>query len=763
MSSKIENNPSQVDVNKKIPCEKPAIMQLEIMEAYTRAHQSKENLYKREVACLSELYPVLFRQIESDDIVVGRLDALPIGFGSVTSVGGVGHYCNFDKLEAFKTELSSEEHSRIDVLLDYWKERDTRSIYFRQTLTDSTLGKFVDVNYPAIATARLSGMYLDYNKLIDNGIGGMRRLIGDKLDSARACDDTKAIALHESFLGCFDIVEQVIDHHIKLCAKELEVTTDLTRKHQMNDLIDALNAIRNDKPQTFLQGIQLSWLYSLCSGVVNFGRMDDYLGDLLVADLEAGRITERQAINYIRSHYRLIEARKTTVNGRVVVGGLGRRNPETADVYCKLAIQAVRENKDTEPQFTLRIYKGMNQDVYQDALAAIGEGLTYPILYNDDVNVPAVMNSMQISEQDAQHYVPFGCGEFVLSGKSVGTPNTCINILKILNIALTGGTDFWDGQNKSGGTTLLQPEQVTSFDDVVKNYKDLLDFYIELTSKAQAFSYQVMNQEVGFLFTSILTDDCIGRSKALLDGGVYKLGGTNETYGNTNAYDSLAAIKKVIFEDKKYSYSELIQALRVNFDGYDRMKYDLINAPKFGNDDAYVDDIAVEMHEYICNGIKDSAAKVGMDSYLVVIINNQVNTEWGRATSASADGRHTGVYMSNANNPQSGADKNGPTAMLNSLAKLKAEIHAGSVQNMKFSKNMYQNKRMIVEALLDGYFEQGGPQIMVSVVGKGELEDAYHNPEKYPNLVVRVGGFSAKFVNLDKDVQLEILNRTLND
>ncbi|EDL55935.1 formate C-acetyltransferase [Vibrio mediterranei AK1] len=763
MSSKIENNPSQVDVNKKIPCEKPAIMQLEIMEAYTRAHQSEENLYKREVACLSELYPVLFRQIESEDIVVGRLDALPIGFGSVTSVGGVGHYCNFDKLEAFKTELSPEEHSRVDVLLDYWKERDTRSIYFRQTLTEATLGKFVDVNYPAIATARLSGMYLDYNKLIDNGIGGMRRLIGDKLDSARACHDTKAIALHESFLGCFDIVEKVIDHHIKLCAKELEVTTDLTRKHQMNDLIDALNAIRNDKPQTFLQGIQLSWLYSLCSGVVNFGRMDDYLGDLLVADLETGRITERQAINYIRSHYRLIEARKTTVNGRVVVGGLGRRNPETADVYCKLAIQAVRENKDTEPQFTLRIYKGMNQGVYQDALEAIGEGLTYPILYNDDVNVPAVMNSMQISEQDAQHYVPFGCGEFVLSGKSVGTPNTCINILKILNISLTGGTDFWDGQNKSGGTSLLQPEQVTSFDDVIKNYKDLLDFYIELTSKAQAFSYQVMNQEVGFLFTSILTDDCIGRSKALLDGGVYKLGGTNETYGNTNAYDSLAAIKKVIFEDKKYSYSELIQALRVNFDGYDRMKYDLINAPKFGNDDAYVDDIAVEMHEYICNGIKDSAAKVGMDSYLVVIINNQVNTEWGRATSASADGRHTGVYMSNANNPQSGADKNGPTAMLNSLAKLKAEIHAGSVQNMKFSKNMYQNKRMIVEALLDGYFEQGGPQIMVSVVGKGELEDAYHNPEKYPNLVVRVGGFSAKFVNLDKDVQLEILNRTLND
>lgn len=763
MSSKIENNPSQVDVNKKIPCEKPANVQLQIMEAYTRAHHNESNLYQREVACLSELYPVLFRQIEAEDCVVGRLDALPIGFGSVTSVGGVGHYCNFDKLEAFKSELAPADHTRVDELQTYWQERDTRSIYFRQTLTETTLGKFVDVNYPAIATARLSGMYLDYNTLIDNGIEGMRARINDQLSAAKKQADEKAISLHGAFLGCFDIVERVIDFHIQLCVQELDKTEDLTRKHQMSDLIDALTSIRSSKPKTFLEGIQLSWLYSLCSGVVNFGRMDDYLGDLLVADLDAGRITERQAINYIRSHYRLIEARKTTVNGRVVVGGMGRRNPEAADVYCKLAIQAVRENKDTEPQFTLRIYKGMNQSVYQDALDAIGEGLTYPILYNDDVNVPAVMNSMQISQSDAEHYVPFGCGEFVLSGKSVGTPNTCINILKILNIALTGGTDFWDGKDKSGGTALLKPEQVTSFDDVMQNYKDLLDHYIELTSEAQSFSYKVMNQEVGFLFTSILTDDCIGRSKSLLDGGVYKLGGTNETYGNTNAYDSLSAIKKVIFEDKKYSYVELIEALRADFDGHDRMKYDLINAPKFGNDDAYVDDIAVEMHEYICNGIKDSAAKVGMDSYLVVIINNQVNTEWGRATSASADGRHRGVYMSNANNPQSGADKNGPTAMLNSLVKLKAEVHAGSVQNMKFSKNMYQSKRMIVEALLDGYFEQGGPQIMVSVVGKGELEDAYHNPEKYPNLVVRVGGFSAKFVNLDKDVQLEILNRTLND
>lgn len=753
----------QVDVNKKIPCEKSPTVQLEVMEAYTAAHRSDDHPLSREVKCLSVLYPRMFRSVQAEDLVIGRLDALPIGFGCVTSVGGVGHYCNFSKLEDFKQTRPQEEHGRIDALLDYWQAHDTRSVYFRQALKGDILGKFVDVNYPAIATARLSGMYLDYRQLMDLGIGGLQALVSDKLEQAQARGDGEAVTLHQAFLGVLAIVVKVIDHHIRLAAQAMESSQQLVRRQHFSGLIDALTHIRSAKPATFLEGIQLSWLYSLCAGVVNYGRMDDYLGELLVSDLAANRLSERQAIDLIRSHYRLIEARKTTVNGRVVVGGKGRRSPEAADVYCRLAIQAVQENQDTEPQFTLRIYADMNPAIYQQALDVIGTGLTYPILYNDEVNIPAVMHAMRVGERDAEQYVPFGCGEFVLAGRSVGTPNTCINVLKILNIALSGGVDFWDGKNKSGGVALKQPEAIRSFDEVMDNYRRLLDRYIDITAHAQALSYQVMNQQVGFLLTSLLTHDCIGREKTLLDGGAYRLGGTNETYGNTNASDSLAAIKKVIFEQQKYTYPELIRALQQDFAGYEKMQRDLIAAPKFGNDDSDADEIAAQMHRYICNGVRDAAARVGLDSYLVVIINNQVNTEWGRATGASADGRRRGVYMSNANNPQSGADKNGPTAMLNSLVKLEAKHHAGSVQNIKFSKTLFNTRRPLVEALMAGYFEQGGPQLMVSVVGKGELEEAYQHPEKYPNLIVRVGGFSARFVNLDRDVQREILNRTLND
>ncbi|QCA19517.1 pyruvate formate-lyase [Citrobacter freundii] len=754
----------QVDVNKKIPCEKSPEEQLAIMEAYTEAFQSTPERFQREVRCLQALYPTLFRRPCADDLILGRVDALPIGFGCVTSVGGVGHYCNFARLDELRKMLEfPDQQYRIDVLERFWREHDTRSVYFRQALTDDTLGKFVDVNFPAIATARLSGMYLDYPQLMTLGVGGLLQRIEQQQLQAERAGDEAAVQLQQSFKDVLGILQQVIDRHIEIAADEMVECTDVERCKHLLLLMRELGAIRHDKPATFIQGIELSWLYSLCAGVVNYGRMDDYLGDLLVADLDAGRLSERQAIACIRSHYRLIEARKTTVNGRVVVGGKGRRNPKNADVYCRLAIQAVEENGDTEPQFTLRIYQGMDNAIWQQALTVIGTGLTYPILYNDDVNIPAVMDAMQVGETEAEQYVPFGCGEFVLAGRSVGTPNTCINLLKILNISLSGGIDFWDDKQKSGGVALTPPEQISCFDDVLNNYQRLLDYYIDITAHAQALSYRVMNEQVGFLFTSILTADCVARDKALLDGGVRYLGGTNETYGNTNAADSLAAIKQVIFTEQRYDYTTLIAALKADFVGYDDLKRALIAATKFGNDDNAADDLAVMMHRYVCTGVRDAARRVGLDSYLVVIINNQVNTEWGRATSASADGRHKGIYMSNANNPQSGADKNGPTAMLNSLLKLEAKYHAGSVQNIKFSKGLFNTRRPLVEALMHSYFERGGPQLMVSVVGKGELEAAYQHPENYPNLIVRVGGFSARFVNLDRDVQQEILNRTLND
>ena len=149
-----------VEISKKIPCEKPLIVQLEIMERYTAVHKACAALPKeiREVECLKVLYPTLFRKITNQDLIAGRTDFLPIGFGCVTSLGGVGHYCVFKKLRAFQLQLDETERKRVDALYDYWLDHDLKTQFNKEVLTEDTLGMFIDCEYPMIATARLSGM-----------------------------------------------------------------------------------------------------------------------------------------------------------------------------------------------------------------------------------------------------------------------------------------------------------------------------------------------------------------------------------------------------------------------------------------------------------------------------------------------------------------------------------------------------------------------------------------------------------------------------
>lgn len=757
----VAKNSTNVAVAPKEPLYISAQDHFQTIMEYTKVHSqySAEEKLTREIECLNVLFPKIFRPMYEDDLMVGRFDALAIGFGSVTSVGGPGHYCRFDQLDKLSQMMDPKYAKDFEYLHNYWQEHETREIFYRDKLQGNVLGRFVDVLFPAIITARFSGMYLKYNLLLDYGVEGLKDLINSKRS-----DNPQSTAEYDSMISALELLQKVIQHHIKEVDTKIK-TQNLSPKRsmQMERLLVALKQIEKDKPNSFVSAMQLAWLYSSLSGVVNFGRMDDYLGDYLVEDLKNNVLTEQEAIEYIESQWRLIEVKRTNVNGRVLIGGKGRRNPENADVFCRLSIEATKRAKLVEPQFTLRIYEGMNADIYDQALDCIGSGATYPILYNDDVNIPAVMNAMNVDEKTAEQYAPFGCGEFVLSGQGVGTPNSCLNLLKILTIMMHDGIDQWDYKNKYGNLTMKKMSEITSFEEFFDEYKKLLKYYIELTGDAHAHSYKVMNKHIGFIFTSILTDDCISRGKMTLDGGVCHLGGTNEMYGNMNAADSLVAIKKLVFEEKKYTLSELQQILEKDFDDNSVVKRELMDAPKYGNDDEYADSIAKELHEYVCSEIRDLAPKIGLDSWLVVVINNQVNTEWGRATASSPDGRIAGLYMSNGNNPQSGADVNGPTAMLNSLSKMRADLHAGSVQNIKFSKRMFLKERAKIKALFSTYFKKGGPQLMVTVVGPEELEAAYKNPEAYKNLTVRVGGFSARFVNLEDDVQREIMARTCND
>lgn len=747
-----------VEISKKIPCEKTLIEQLNIMERYTEVHNKYICAPKeiREVECLKVLYPTLFRKITDNDLIAGRIDTLPIGFGTVTSLGGVGHYCVFRKLREFQNKLDDENKYRIDALYDYWLNHDLKTQYNKQYLKEDVLGMFIDCEYPMIATARLSGMMLDYPKLLDNGIGGLRKILEDHVKEQPDNDFYKAgIQCLDLFVDCATYLQQDAQ-------KQMDSADD-KRIKELEQIYKGLENIKENKPQTFHEAIQLFWLFALLAGVINYGRLDDYLGPYLAADLETGRLTLDEAYRYIYSLWTMIENRRTTVNGRIIVGGKGRKHPKEADIFLHLAMKVAKNSRYVEPQFTLRIDKDTSEEIWDEALDALGVGATYPTLYNDEVNVPAVAYGMRVNEKTAEQYVPFGCTEFVIQGQSTGTPNICINLLKIFTIFMNEGIDPIDGKRKNGSVKLKRLEEYDSFESFYNGYKELLNYYLDLSVQAQYHSYKVMNEHVSFLFTSLLTDDCIKKGKSLLDGGVRYLGGTNETYGNINTSDSLWAVKELVFNKKKYTLRQLNNAMLANFAGYEHIRKDCLACDKYGNDLDTADYMANDLYEFVAKGVRNRGIAIGMQYFLIVISNNQLNTEWGNRTAASPDGRLSGMYMNPANNPQGGANKSGPTAMLNSLAKFDAKYHGGSVQNIKFSPSMFNQNRELIKTLFKTYFAKGGCHLMVTVVDHGVLEDAVKHPEKYPDLIVRVSGFSAVFVDLSPNIQEELISRVLYD
>uniref|UniRef100_UPI0027298EB4 pyruvate formate lyase family protein n=1 Tax=uncultured Faecalibaculum sp. TaxID=1729681 RepID=UPI0027298EB4 len=416
-----------VEVSRKLPSEKTPEEQLALMERYTRVY--RENLSEdkaiREVRCLSVIYPDLFRHLEPGDLTAGRLDFLPIGFGCVTSVGGVGHYCVFHKLRGLKNELPEDQWHRVDALYDFWQEHDLKTLYCQDVLDETVTGRFIDCAYPYMATARLSGMMLDYGKLMRLGVPGMKEEIRSRL----VLDPDNAYL--QASLEMMDLFEQVIHAQQQLVTESREVPESAKAR-----MIQDLAAIEQAAPATFRQALQLFWLYALCAGCINYGRLDIILGPYLKADIDAGIETEESAQEVLESLWMLIENRRTTVNGRIIVGGRGRPDPEAADLFAKICLRVVKKLRCVEPQFTFRFDSRTDPVLKDMAYECIAAGATYPTLYNDDVNIPAVQYAMRVDRKTAEQYLPFGCGEFVIQGQSVGTPNTLLNMVKVLQIAM---------------------------------------------------------------------------------------------------------------------------------------------------------------------------------------------------------------------------------------------------------------------------------------------------------------------------------------
>ncbi|MCF7808288.1 MAG: pyruvate formate-lyase [Candidatus Marinimicrobia bacterium] len=717
---------------------------------------------ERELACLKVQMSGSFVAPKIEDHFAGRYDRPLVGF-SIDEWGqkAFGYYHLAEVMRATMTSshYSDEEKRDIEAMIDFWEQENTSAKLRASYSTE--LKKFLPsdnwMGEPGIAFPlyRLTGGNLNYEQLLQLGIGGLENLIKARIQSG----DEHEPAFLEAMLGALQILRDTITAYIGSLSVIRESLVDPERSKRLRIIIKSLKALLTSAPSSFHEAIQLFWLYSLLADNRNYGRMDVYLGDFLHEDLSSGVISEIEAQEMLNSLWKLMADRETRVHGRIIIGGKGRKDEANADHFALLAMEATRVVLAIEPQLSLRIYDGMNQKLLEKAYDVLSEGRTFPILYNDDANIPSVQKAFGFSELEAEQYTPYGCGEYILDHQSFGTPSGVINLLKALEITLHNGFDPVSKRNM--GLPLGAANTFTSFEELLSAYKRQVEHHVRLMAQQEAMEYSVAGQAASFLFTSLLYDNCIERGKSIFNDGIRYLGGTLETYGNTNAADSLLAIRQLVFEDKQVSLEELIQALDSDFEGHALLRKQLQDLPKYGNDIEVADRMYDELHHHVCEYVADQAKEVDLHSYLVVIINNSANTLMGRWTSASADGRRSGTSMNNGNAPSSGNDKEGATALLNSLVKPAHSIHAGAVQNMKFSRDTFIHHRAKVVALLDSYFKNGGAQAMITVVDRDELEKAMDNPEAYSHVFVRVGGFSARFIELDHDVQLEILNRTL--
>ncbi len=728
---------------------------------FTEAYQkNSNNIYQRELESLQLQFPQQMCKIQPKDLLAGRIEMLGIGFTPQSDSGSFAYYMNEDKVENILSDstVTSNNITRFKEIVNFWKDEDSKvkvsNAYppeMKKALPSDRWNQEPGIAFPLY---RMSGTFLDSKKLVNLGLPGLKQKVQDKAKSATG----EKRNFYWAMAATVDLVADLCIRYANMVADEIPRFSG-SRKKELEELERILKNIVQQKPETMKEAVQLAFLFNQFSGSFNYGRYDDIFGDFYINDLKTGKITKEEATKYFESLFQIIDDREKVFDSRIIVGGRGRINEKSANELALILMDAHHNLKNVTPQFTLRFYQGQDERLWEKALDMIGDGCSFPLMYNDDVNIPGVQNAFDLPYKEAQHYLPFGCGEYVINHRSVGTPSGVINLLQALNVTLHKGINPTTGEKM--GIPGFEDLNINSFEELWEAYTRQVEYHVNQLAKQEELEYQKAAEIAPHLMFSLLFDDCIERGKPIFDGGVRYMGGTLETYGNTNTADSFSAIKKLVFEENRFTLNEMISMLDANFQGFGTEHKWMLEAPKYGNDDEYADEMILKIDNHIFTTTRNQRLKTGLHSYLVVNINNNANTIMGGYTAASADGRKAFSYMANANTPTGGMDKNGITAMMNSIVKPDAGLHAGMVQNMKFSKRIFNEQRELVDAVLKTYFQKGGTQCMISVMGREDLELALKEPEKYANLIVRVGGYSAKWVELPSDIQAEILSRTM--
>lgn len=694
----------------------------------------------------------------------------------------------------------SEENKRVlHEICPWWRG---------QTVQDRCYGMFTDEQKALLATGIIKAegnmtsgdahLAVNYPLLLEMGLDGLRAKVAERRSriNLTVLDD-----LHgEQFLKAIDIVlHAVSDHIVRFAALAREMASDeqrVSRRDELLQIAENCDIIAHRPPETYWQALQLCYFIQLILQIesnghsVSFGRMDQYLYPYYRRDVELNQTLSReQAIELLHGCWlKLLEVNKirsgshskasagSPLYQNVTIGGQKWIDGKALDAVNPLSyaiLESCGRLRSTQPNLSVRYHAGMSNDFLDACVQVIRCGFGMPAFNNDKIVIPEFIK-LGIAPEDAYDYAAIGCIETAVGGKwgYRCTGMSFINFARVMLAALEGGRDATSGKVFLPQEQALSKGNFADFSEVMAAWDAQIRYYTRKSIEIEYVVDTMLEENVHDILCSALVDDCIERAKSIKQGGAKYDWVSGLQVGIANLGNSLAAVKKLVFDQGVIGQQQLAEALAADFAGltHEQLRQRLINgAPKYGNDDDSVDLLLNRAYQTYIDELKQyhnpryGRGPIG-GNYYAGTSSISANVPFGAATMATPDGRKAMTPLAEGASPASGTDRFGPTAVINSVGKLPVgSILGGVLLNQKLNPATLENEsdRQKLMLLLRTFFEvRKGWHIQYNIVSRETLLAAKAHPDQYRDLVVRVAGYSAFFTALSPDAQDDIIART---
>lgn len=583
-------------------------------------------------------------------------------------------------------------------------------------------------------------------------------------------------AVIETAEGVMIYARRLSEYAIRLAAGE----SDLVRRAELEEIARVNARVPAHAPATFHEAIQAVWTIESLLVVeenqtgMSIGRVDQYMFPFYQADIEAGRLTPYEAFDLAGCMLiKMSEMMWITSEGsskffagyqpfvNMCVGGLTRDGHDATNELTYLLMDAVRHVKIYQPSLATRVHNGSPQQYMEKIVDVVRAGMGFPAVHFDDTHIK-MMLAKGVSIEDARDYCLMGCVEPQKAGRLYQWTSTAYTQWPMaIELVLNHGVPLWYGKCVTPDSGPL--ESFDNWEKFENAVKDQIRYITKLTGTATVISQRVHRELAPKPLMSIMYEGCMENGRDVSAGGAMYNFGPGVVWSGLATYaDSMAAIKKLVYDDKKYTLAQLNEALKADFEGFPQILRDCQDSPKYGNDDDYADSIAAGIIEFTEKEHRKIRTLYSTLSHGTLSISN--NTPFGMMTGASANGRRAWKPLSDGISPSQGSDVNGPTAIIKSVSKLPCDsMNIGQVHNFKLMSGLLETPegRASLISLIRAASVFGNGEMQFNYLTNETLLEAQRKPQDHRDLVVRVAGYSAFFVELCEDVQNEIISRTM--